>query len=103
MGKSRTPSPAQTAASRENGKKSRGPRTDAGKQHSRMNALKRGYYSESLRASMIALGVYNVLFRYGADPRRIPRSLAGELRAWLDVSGRHVIICLKHTYGWRPY
>src|SRR5689334_13409010 len=46
--KMRTPTPAQTAASIENGRRSLGPITEAGKQRSALNALKHGLTAQRL-------------------------------------------------------
>jgi hypothetical protein len=44
----KSPSPAQIAANRANAQKSTGPKTDAGRNASKMNALKHGIFSSEI-------------------------------------------------------
>ena len=57
----RTPTPAQRAASRANGQRSRGPVTDAGKARSSLNALRHGLFAKAISPIQDARG-YDELF-----------------------------------------
>ena len=56
LNKKRKPSPKQVEANRQNGRKSKGPRTPEGKAHVALNALKHGLHADPLVQSMLAMG-----------------------------------------------
>ena len=71
----RNPSPARTAARRENSRKSTGPRSCRGKRHSRRNALKHGLYSD------VHYFYWEAAMELGEDPRDFTRLYVGLLEA----------------------
>jgi len=56
LNRKRKPSTKQVEANRQNGRKSKGPRTPEGKSHVSLNALKHGLHAQPLVQSLLAMG-----------------------------------------------